>query len=77
LLDTLVSAFQMTWKDVEVSAQLTGPRSAILTYNRDFLPRPYTEGGLVATFDAAKIRGIKIHSRPTGPLDTEYELYWE
>jgi len=76
LLDTLVSAFAMTSKHVEVSVQLTGPKSAIFTYKRDYMPRPYTEGGLVATFDAAQVKGMKIHARPTGPLDTEYDLSW-
>lgn len=77
LLDTLPSAFHTAWKSAEVTVALTGPRSALFVYKRDFMPRPYTEGGLMGTFEAAKVRGFKVHPHPLGPLDTEYELSWE
>ncbi len=77
LLHALPPAFKLTRKDAEVSARLTGPHSALFTYNRDFMPRPYTHAGLEATFAAAQVRGVEIHARPTGPLDTVYELSWE
>jgi uncharacterized protein (TIGR02265 family) len=77
LIDTIVNAFQMVVKGAEVSTMLTGPKSAILIYKRDFLPRPYLEAGLVTTFAAAKMHGIRIQTRPTGPLDTEYDLTWD
>jgi uncharacterized protein (TIGR02265 family) len=77
MIDTIVNAFQMVVKGAEVSTLLTGPKSAILIYKRDFLPRPYLEAGLVSTFTAAKVKGMKVNVRPTGPLDTEYDLSWE
>jgi uncharacterized protein (TIGR02265 family) len=77
LLESIVPAFQLTRKDAEVSARLTGPRGALLIYNRDFVPRPYTHAGLEATFAAAQVPGVTIRSRPTGPFDTVYELSWE
>jgi uncharacterized protein (TIGR02265 family) len=77
LLHAIVPAFQLTRKDAEVSARLTGPRSALFIYNHDFLPRPYTHAGLEATFATAQVQGVKIRARPTGPLDTVYELSWE
>lgn len=77
MLDTIVNAFQMVAKGAELSTLLTGPKTAIIVYKRDFLPRPYMEAGLVATFNAAKMPGMKVQARPTGPLDTEYDLSWE
>jgi uncharacterized protein (TIGR02265 family) len=77
LLDTMPSAFHTTWKSAEVSTHLTGPRSAVLTYKRDFMPRAYTEGGMQGTFEAAKVKGFKITAHPIGPLDTEYHMTWD
>lgn len=77
LLDTMPSAFHTTWKSAEVTTHLTGPRSAVLTYKCDFMPRAYTEGGLLGTFEAAKVKGFKVVPRPLGPLDTEYLLSWD
>lgn len=77
MLDTIVNAFQMVAKGAELSTLLTGPKSAILIHKRDFLPRPYMQSGLVSTFAAAKVQGMKVNVRPTGPLDTEYDLSWD
>jgi len=77
MLDTIVNAFQMVAKGGEMSMLLTGPRSAIIIHKRDFLPRPYMESGLVSTFQAAKVQGMKVQVRPTGPLDIEYDLSWD
>ena len=77
LLDTLPAAFHTTWKSAEVTTRLTGPRSAILTYKRDFMPPPWTEAGFMGTFVAAKVKGFKITAHPLNPLDTEYEFTWE
>jgi uncharacterized protein (TIGR02265 family) len=77
MLDTIVNAFQMVAKGAELSTLLTGPKSAILIHKRDFLPRPYMQSGLVSTFAAAKVKGMSVNVRPTGPLDTEYDLSWD
>jgi uncharacterized protein (TIGR02265 family) len=77
MIDTIVNAFQLVAKGAELSTMLTGPKSAILIHKRDFLPRPYMQSGLVSTFAAAKVQGMKVNVRPMGPLDTEYDLSWE
>ena len=77
LLDSLPSAFHTAWKSAKVTTRLTGPKTALFIYKRDFMPRPYTEGGLMGTFAAAKVKGFKIQTRPIGLLDTEYLLSWD
>jgi len=77
LLNSLPSATRTTSSVAEGSVWLTGPKSGVLCYKRDFMPRPYTAGALQATFESAKVKGVKVNPRPIGPLDTEYEISWE
>jgi uncharacterized protein (TIGR02265 family) len=61
----------------QITTRMTGPASGILTYKHDLLPRPNMEGGLLALFLSANVRGVKVRSWATGPLDNEYEISWE
>jgi uncharacterized protein (TIGR02265 family) len=54
----------------------TGPTSARLTLRRVFMPHPFHEGLLMATFERQNLQGLKVLGRQTGALDSEYELSW-
>ncbi|MCY1074641.1 DUF2378 family protein [Archangium lansingense] len=77
LLNRLPWAILVGVSGVEVSVRPTGPWSGILTVKRDFSPRPYVEGGFLATFEAARVKGAKVRSWQAGPHVNEYELSWE
>ena len=51
--------------------------TGIVTFERDFLPRPYVEGSLEAHLKQAGARSARINGRMTGPLSCEYELTWD
>jgi uncharacterized protein (TIGR02265 family) len=76
LLNTLPTASRTTSSTVEGTVWLTGPNSGVLRFKNDYMPRPYNAGALLATFEAAKVKGVKVEARPMGPLDTEYEISW-
>lgn len=77
LLNSLPWAVQVGIGGVEVSMRRTSPWGGILTVRRDFCPRPFVEGGLLATLEAAGVTNAKVGSRPSGPATTEYEIAWK
>jgi uncharacterized protein (TIGR02265 family) len=77
LLSSLPWAIKVGIGGVEVSMRRTSPWSGIVTVQRDFCPRPFVEGGFLATFEAAGVKGAKVRSWPTGPNTSEYELTWQ
>jgi uncharacterized protein (TIGR02265 family) len=77
LLDSLPMATKTTSTVADASARLTGPKSGILNFKRDLMPRPYSAGAIQATFEAAEIKGVKVQAHPLGPLDTDYEITWD
>jgi uncharacterized protein (TIGR02265 family) len=76
LLNSLPWAIQVGVSGVEVAVKLTGPWSGVLTVHHDFSPRPYVEGGFLATFEAAKVKGARVRSWQAGPTANEYEISW-
>jgi uncharacterized protein (TIGR02265 family) len=77
LLNSLPWAVHVGIGGVEVSMRRTSPWCGILTVRRDFCPRPFVEGGFLATLQAAGVTNAKVSSRPAGPATTEYELAWQ
>jgi uncharacterized protein (TIGR02265 family) len=77
VIENMPSTAKTTWKDIEVTTKMTGPTSGIIVFKHDIIPRAYNEGAFQATFEAAQAKGIKVHARPLGPLDTEYEVSWD
>lgn len=77
LLNSLPWAIQVGVSGVSAAVRLTGPWSGVLTVKRDFSPRPYVEGGVLATFEAARVKGARVRSWRAGPTDNEYEISWE
>lgn len=77
LLNSLPWAVQVGIGGVEVSMRRTSPWGGILTVQRDFCPRPFVEGGFLATLRAAGVTNAKVRSWPAGPATTEYELSWQ
>lgn len=50
---------------------------ARVSFERDFLPRPYVEGSLEAHLKKAGARSARIRGQLAGPLACEYELSWD
>jgi uncharacterized protein (TIGR02265 family) len=48
----------------------------IFTVQRDFMPPVYTKGLLQGLLEAVGARGVYVSGRPTGMLDSEYEVSW-
>ncbi|HYO64534.1 MAG TPA: DUF2378 family protein [Archangium sp.] len=61
----------------QITTRMTRPASGIITHKHDLLSRPNMEGGLLALFLPANVRGEKVRTWATGPLDSEYEISWE
>ncbi|MCY1076642.1 TIGR02265 family protein [Archangium lansingense] len=77
VLENMPVTAKTTWKDIDVSAKMTGPHSGIVIFKHDIIPRAYNEGAFQATFEAAQAKGVKVRARALGPLDTEYEITWD
>jgi uncharacterized protein (TIGR02265 family) len=52
-------------------------RTALFVVQRDFMPPAFTKGLLQGMLEAAGARGVNVSGRPTGMLDSEYEISWE
>ncbi len=55
----------------------TQDRLGIFMVQRDFMPPAYTKGLLQGMLEMAGARGVHVSGRPTGMLDSEYEVSWE
>jgi uncharacterized protein (TIGR02265 family) len=53
-----------------------GERSGLLVVQRDFMPPAYTKGLLQGLMEAVGARNVCVSGRPTGMLDSEYEISW-
>lgn len=51
--------------------------TGILVVQRDFMPPAYTKGLLQGVVEAAGGRTVNVSGRPTGMLDSEYEISWK
>jgi uncharacterized protein (TIGR02265 family) len=76
LLSNVPASLQLLSRNRECKVTLTGPKSAVML-KHDLLPRAFIEGGLVATFEVAKIKGVRVSSRSLGPTENEYEFTWD
>ncbi|MDY7231396.1 DUF2378 family protein [Hyalangium rubrum] len=54
-----------------------GERNGRLVVQRDFMPPAYTKGFLQGMLEAVGARNVSVSGRPTGLLDSEYELTWQ
>jgi uncharacterized protein (TIGR02265 family) len=54
----------------------TQDRLGIFMVQRDFMPPAYTKGLLHGLMEAVGARGVHVSGRPTGMLDSEYEVSW-
>jgi uncharacterized protein (TIGR02265 family) len=52
-------------------------RTGIFVAQRDFMPPAYTKGLLQGVLEATGVRTVHVSGRPTGMLDSEYEISWE
>ncbi|MBZ4419246.1 DUF2378 family protein [Myxococcus sp. RHSTA-1-4] len=77
LLGNLHAGYRAAVSYGERGVSWTGDKSGIFTMKRDFMPPPYHEGTLLAVIEAVGGKGVEVHGRQTGPLDTEYTLSWQ
>jgi uncharacterized protein (TIGR02265 family) len=54
-----------------------GDRTGLVLVQRDFMPPAYTKGLLQGVLEAVGAKGVNVSGRPTGMLDSEYEVSWE
>jgi uncharacterized protein (TIGR02265 family) len=52
-------------------------RKCVFVAQRDFMPPAYTKGLLQGVLEATGVRTVNVSGRPTGMLDSEYEISWE
>jgi len=52
-------------------------RTGLFLAQRDFMPPAYTKGLLQGVLEAVGAKGVNVSGRPTGMLDSEYEVSWE
>ncbi|HYO57864.1 TIGR02265 family protein [Archangium sp.] len=76
LLDILPSTHRISTSAGECKVRWTGHTSAVVLIRRNFLPHSYMEGSLQGAFEAARVRGLTVRTRPAALLDAEYELSW-
>jgi uncharacterized protein (TIGR02265 family) len=76
LLNNVPVSTQLVSSNRECKVLLPGPKRGVLL-KHDLLPREYVEGGFVALFHAAKVKGVQVCSRSLGPTENEYEFTWE
>lgn len=77
LLNNIPVVHRMVLKGGECSMNWVGPTGGLLTIQRISAPAPFIEGALQTVFDATNVRGAKVGSRQTGPLDVEFDITWE
>jgi uncharacterized protein (TIGR02265 family) len=52
-------------------------RTGLVLAQRDFMPPAYTKGLLQGVLESVGAKGVNVSGRPTGVLDSEYEVSWE
>lgn len=77
LLGNIPAAYRASVNFGERKMTATGEKSAVLTFKRDFLPLPHTEGVILAVMDVSTGKHPQVRSRSLGPLDSEYEVTWD
>lgn len=77
LLGNIPAAYRASVNFGERKMTPTGQNSALLTFRRDFLPLPHSEGVILAVMDASTGKHPQVRSRSLGPLDSEYEVTWD
>jgi uncharacterized protein (TIGR02265 family) len=50
--------------------------TGLMIAQRDFMPPAYTKGLLQGVLEAVGTKGVNVSGRPTGMLDSEYEVSW-
>ncbi len=76
LLSNIPTGMRTAARHVTLEVKLTGPRSGLIL-KHEVLPRQHTEGGLLAMFVAAKVKGAKVRSRALTGTENEYEVTWD
>jgi uncharacterized protein (TIGR02265 family) len=56
---------------------MRGDKAALISFKRDFLPLPHTEGILLGILEASSANNPQVSSRSLGTLESEYEVSWE
>jgi uncharacterized protein (TIGR02265 family) len=76
LVNNLPSTYLVSMNG-ERSVKWLGPQSCRFTMRRDFMPRSFHEGMLVAMLERMNAGKVKVVGRQTDVLDSEYDLSWQ
>ena len=77
LLSNIAAAYRAVVSFGERKVTMRGDKAALLSFKRDFMPPPHTEGILLGILEASSAYNPQVLSRSLGPLDSEYEVSWE
>lgn len=77
LLGNIPAAYRASVNFGERKMTPTSEKSALLTFKRDFLPLPHSEGVILAVMEVSTGKHPQVRSRSLGPLDSEYEVTWD
>jgi uncharacterized protein (TIGR02265 family) len=61
----------------ERRAEFAGPRQALVTFRRDFMPPPFHAAVLLTALQAGDARRPKVVGRAVALLDSDYDVQWE
>jgi uncharacterized protein (TIGR02265 family) len=77
LVDSLPMAYAVASSTSHGGCHVTsGDRMAVVSLERDFLPRAYVEGALASALEVVGARAPRVKGRSSGPLTSEYVLTW-
>ena len=77
LLGNIPAAYRASVNFGERKMTPRGDTGAVLTFKRDFLPLPHSEGVILAVMEVSTGKYPQVRSRSLGPLDSEYEVSWD
>ena len=59
------------------SVEWRGEKQALMTFRRDFMVPAFHRAVIRTALDASDARNPRVEARPTGLLDSEYDIRWE
>ncbi|WP_341870912.1 DUF2378 family protein [Corallococcus llansteffanensis] len=77
LVSNLPSGYRLAVSYGDRSVEWKGPREAVFSMRRDFMPPPYHEGVLREVLTMVGARNPRIVGRKLSLLDTEYHITWD
>jgi uncharacterized protein (TIGR02265 family) len=77
LLGNIPSAYRAAVSFGERKVTMRGDKAALVSFKRDFLPLPHSEGVILAVLEASHAKNPQVRSRSVSQLDSEFDVSWE